>query len=160
MPRQLRKLQEFPELPRHFRKCLISAIPCNRYMSVTYSDLILSEIMSRYWTNLIHQNFIRLCICLVLSFVCLFVLLLILLWCGQCAASQNALMWLTNCFQFANLKKAFHITRIGCIWNLFISVIGFRNDPYSIISLGVHVQRPNSSCGPQAKRVWYSLSQI
>ena len=31
MPRQLWKLQAFPELPRHLRKCLISAIPCDIY---------------------------------------------------------------------------------------------------------------------------------
>jgi hypothetical protein len=28
-PGQLRKLQALPELPRHFRKCLISAIACD-----------------------------------------------------------------------------------------------------------------------------------
>jgi len=31
MPRQLRKVQAFPEMPRDFRKCLISAIPCDIY---------------------------------------------------------------------------------------------------------------------------------
>ncbi len=29
MPRQLRKLQAFPEMTRHFRKCVISAIACD-----------------------------------------------------------------------------------------------------------------------------------
>ncbi len=29
MPRQLRKLQAFPEMPSHLRKCLISAIACD-----------------------------------------------------------------------------------------------------------------------------------
>jgi hypothetical protein len=32
MPRQLRKLQSFPEMTRHFRKCLISAIACDIYI--------------------------------------------------------------------------------------------------------------------------------
>ncbi len=31
MPRQLRKLQAFPEMPSHFRKCVISAIACDIY---------------------------------------------------------------------------------------------------------------------------------
>jgi len=31
MPRQLRKLQAFPEMTRHFRKCVISAIACDIY---------------------------------------------------------------------------------------------------------------------------------
>ena len=39
MPRQLRKLQAFPEMPRHFRKCLISAIPCDIYTSFTTIDV-------------------------------------------------------------------------------------------------------------------------
>ena len=34
MPRQLRKIQAFPELPRHFRKCLISANPCDTYIYI------------------------------------------------------------------------------------------------------------------------------
>jgi hypothetical protein len=34
MPRQLGKLQAFPEMPRDFRKCLISAIPCDIYTFV------------------------------------------------------------------------------------------------------------------------------
>jgi len=32
LPRQLRKIQAFPELPRHFRKCLISANACDIYI--------------------------------------------------------------------------------------------------------------------------------
>ncbi len=31
MPRQLRKLQAFPEMTRHFRNCVISAIACDTY---------------------------------------------------------------------------------------------------------------------------------
>ncbi len=32
MPRQLRKLQAFSEMTRHFQKCVISAIACDIYM--------------------------------------------------------------------------------------------------------------------------------
>jgi len=34
MPRQLREVQAFPELPRHFRKCRISANACDMYICV------------------------------------------------------------------------------------------------------------------------------
>ncbi len=34
MPRQLRKLQTFPEMTRHFRKCVISAIACDIYRQI------------------------------------------------------------------------------------------------------------------------------
>ncbi len=33
MPSQLQKFQAFPEMPSHFRKCVISAIACDKYMS-------------------------------------------------------------------------------------------------------------------------------
>ena len=39
MPRQLRKLQAFPEMPRDFRKCLISAIPCDIYNLLCWSKI-------------------------------------------------------------------------------------------------------------------------
>jgi hypothetical protein len=40
MPRQLRELQAFPELPRHFWKCLISANACDIYRWIYYSKRI------------------------------------------------------------------------------------------------------------------------
>jgi len=45
MPRQLRELQAFPELPRHFRKCRISANACDIHIVPCNMDVITSEIL-------------------------------------------------------------------------------------------------------------------
>ena len=45
MPRQLRKVQAFPEMPRDFRKCLISAIPCDIHIhkEAAYRAVVLNR---------------------------------------------------------------------------------------------------------------------
>ena len=68
MPRHLWKLQAFPELPRHFRKCLISSIACDSYNTNINDNklritkkvyLLLSESIAVFCSDIVltHKRF-------------------------------------------------------------------------------------------------------
>ena len=60
MPRQFQKLQAFPEMPRDFWKCLISAIPCNIYtcknMTLNHKTIFIMKRFPLVVTTVLKKN--------------------------------------------------------------------------------------------------------